>query len=176
MTTHPQTGATGMPVRMPLVRARPWITDGVWCAHESHHAVAALAQQLPLNGWWRFTADGSERLDRGSWPDISAFMSDLDDRAVVPAGIEASPPTVAEDVDHITAEQIHEQRVYITMPDGSVHAANWAIVATFDGPATLTWRIAAPGERGPAMLLGVDHKGRPRVAVACLVEEWEEES
>ena len=91
--TAPEVGTTGMPCRMPLIRSRPWISDSVWCIHESLPAVASIAKMLPLNGLWRFTADGPERLADTRWPDLSAFMVHVCARARSVTRRTGSPPT-----------------------------------------------------------------------------------
>ena len=172
--TAPEVGTTGMPCRMPLIRSRPWISDSVWCIHESLPAVASIAKMLPLNGLWRFTADGPERLADTRWPDLSAFMVHVCARADDPVEPVAEPPIVADDIDSVTDEMVHGQRCFVTTAAGAVHAANLSIVATIDRfTPGLTWKVTPPEPSQITKLVAIDHTGRPRAAVACLDEEGE---
>lgn len=178
MTTAPESAA-GMVLRMPLYRERPWISDGVWIAHESHPIFGELARRLPFPGAWVFDpADGSPRKVKATAPPIGTFV------AVVLA---CSEPCVVEPTEYVRQATTEEamQNVGAQVLDVIDSAGRvWRfdhdpIHGAVAHPSVhLSWRLAPPGDgirQKFPVLIGLDRKDRPRFAVAGLTPETEPE-
>lgn len=173
-------GFGALPVRSSLARVRPWVTDGVFIAHESLPLFTLLAGQMGRNGWWRMTSAGlvSQAPPTGPVPDVAAFIT---------RHVEASTSCVVEQPDYerlsdkeaAAARALADDgpRVEVLDPDGRVWHFNpeYIEAATFNQTGW-SWRIApaldavAAGPRN-VVLIGLDRKDRPRFVVCNVIPE-----
>lgn len=161
-------GWGAMPMRSPVIRSRPWISDTIWIAHESHQLFGHIAALTPTDGWWSLGTDAGlnpQPVDSArKHPDLKAFMADAHRQ---------SQPCVIHHPDYQRVEDKTEamdmalegaQLVEAMAEDGTVYRFSHDITeaATALEPSW-TWRIR-PDHIG-ATLVAVDRKGRPRFAV-----------
>lgn len=163
-------------VRSLVFRHRPWLSDGVWIAHEALPLFSRLAAILPSPGRWQFTESGPVPTKvEGSAPDLTQKMRDLVGRAT---------PCVLEPVDYqwrnnpsdaAVAALEAPQLVRVIAADGhpwtfDADIVNGATATRTDG---WTWKFAGPtaGSGKGAALVGFDRKNRPRFALAAMAPE-----
>ncbi len=166
------TGWGGLVVRSPLIRMRPWVSDGVWCAHESLPLFAPIAARMGTPGWWRLTADGAElAVVQTPPPDLGASMGGwaanaevcvvrLDEYERFGSSDDAALSAVARD----QPVEVLDQSGRVWLFDG--HLIEAATLRLDGKRAEMAWRITVDGAR--AFLVGFDHKNRPRFAMANL--------
>ena len=164
--------AAAMPVRSVLYRARPWLSDGVWIAHESLQMFDRIAALLTHNGTWRLAHGGPRMVTGLNTPDLTA---------AVEAAFAAAVPATLAPVDFATAEpqpgEDWRNAAYATIGQRiealAVNEAGAPVRALFDHSIVygadcyttrrLTWQMTTTGT---PMLVGVDRKDRPRFVVA----------
>lgn len=154
-----------MPVLSPLIRVRPWISDNVFIAHESLPLFHRIAQVLPSNGWWRLTSTGAESLPGRAFPDLDA---EIRARAVasVPCRVDMAPREAFPTRD--AAMTTTEPAAVDVITDAGTLAR---VDQRYLDSAYMDLRWQLDDTPGCPVVVGFDHKDRPRFAVACLTEE-----
>lgn len=165
-------GFAAFPVRSPLVRHRPWLSDSTWIAHESLQLFSQLAGVMGANGWWQLTHDGPVHHGDGGRVDLAAMVADFYERSE-PCVVHADQARRVDSVDEAVAFA-GTQEVEVLDPDGRV----WRFDQDRLTPATYlqtewSWRIADHSE-SVAALVGVDRKDRPRFVLLSLSETTQE--
>lgn len=168
--------AGAFPVRSPLWRARPWVSDGVWCAHESLMLVSRLAALMPHNGLWQLTADGAVAVGDGPVPPIPTIVDQLADIAVPAMIPDPVIPLVDLPDDHDIGRdgwQLEDRPVEVIDETGGRWTVDGTILRSLANPgssrlpADWRWGITQRDDTS-ACLVGRDRKDRPRLVLAVL--------
>jgi len=156
-----------MPVNSPLRRQRPWISDGVWVAHEALPLFQPMAQMLTHNGVWKLRQGGPVQLP-GLNP--GGLVEAMDGLAVAaqPCVVRDMPAEYADSSDDLSDALVYDQRLQVLDSDGGLWSYNLSITTT----ATMnqdgwSWKLA-PNPTGMT-LVGFDRKDRIRFALAPVV-------
>lgn len=154
-------------IRSPLARWRPWVSDGVWIAHESHVLFGKLSALMPRNGWWKLGPGGAEIVPDKTSPDLASMMVAVG-ASLGHCVVERGEYERSESVE-AAAEIAGSRLVEAVGDDGQLWLFDQDIIEAADHRHEWEWRLAPDPTRGTAvvahLLIGVDRKGRARFAL-----------
>lgn len=161
----PQLEAGALPVRSPLYRQRPWVSDAIWIAHESHPLFGRLAAIMPSPGRWTLVDGGAEHTGLET-PDLAGMMATLVATST-PCVVHHDTYERADSMEAAAAQVGNRPPVEVLDPDGRAWLFDHDIVEGAAGYIPgWSWRIALHRDR--ACLVGFDRKDRPRFCLAAL--------
>lgn len=169
MSDHDHVGVCGFPMRGRLIRQRPWLSDTVWIAHESLPGFAPLAALLTHRGMWTMTKDGPTPAPQPLPADLhlDQWITEATARSV-PAVVEPVDLELASSLEDLAGDLL-EQTIDVLDDAGTRWTFNHSAVHVAAFRTTgWTWRLATPTHSTSATLIGIDHKHRPRFALASL--------